>query len=178
MKELTGSWNRTARIGKQSETTKGWLRKTKKWRDEQNRLLRRVCPQTVALREIRHYQRCQSFLISMAPFQRLVRELCEDSPYHQRDVYLHWQANALFTLFTLCRIWLGFSENLCAVHRKVKTINRKDMVLAIGIRGREHIGGRASADVGGSNIGGYFASNASKQRALPAAANRTDHVQH
>ena len=36
MKELVGSWNRSPRIGKQSETTKGWLRKTKKRRDEQN----------------------------------------------------------------------------------------------------------------------------------------------
>ena len=68
--------------------------------------------------------------------------------------------------------------NLCAVHCKVKTINCKDIVLAIDIRGREHIGGWASADVGGSNIGGYFASNVSEQRALPAAAHRTDHVQH
>ena len=34
IKELTGFLNRTAWIGKQSKTTKGWLRKTKKWRDE------------------------------------------------------------------------------------------------------------------------------------------------
>ena len=31
---------------------------------------------------------------------------------------------------------------------------------------------------GGSNIGGYFASDVSKWRALPAAGHRTDHVQH
>ena len=68
--------------------------------------------------------------------------------------------------------------NLCAVYCKVKTISHKDMVLAIEIRGREHIGGWASADMGGSNIGGYFASDVSKRRALPAAAHRTDHVQH
>ena len=36
MKELVGSWNRSARIWKQSETTRGWLRKTKKRHNEQN----------------------------------------------------------------------------------------------------------------------------------------------
>ena len=52
------------------------------------------------------------------------------------------------------------------------------MILAIKIRGREYIGGRVSADVGGSNIGGYFASDASERRALPAAAHKTDYIQH
>ena len=181
MKKLAGSWNRTAWIGKQSETAKGWLRKTKKKRNEQNRLLRQAHPGTVALREIRHYQCCQSFLISMAPFQRLVWELCEDSPYRQKDVYLRWQVTALFTLQTTTELYMaGFfgDVNLCAVHCKVKMINWKDMVLAIEIRGREHIDGRASADMGGCNIGGYFASDASERRALPAAAHKTDYVQH
>ena len=87
----------------------------------------------------------------MAPFWHLVRELCKDSSYHQRDVYLRWQANALFTLQTSSESYMaGFfgDVNLCAVHCKVKMISCKDMVLAIEIRGREHIGGRASADVG------------------------------
>ena len=68
--------------------------------------------------------------------------------------------------------------NLCAMHQKVKMISRKDMVLAIEIRGREHIGGRASVDVGGSNVGGYFASDASERKALPPAAHKTDYMQH
>ena len=117
----------------------------------------------------------------MAPFQQLVRELCEDSPYHQKDLYLQWQANALFTLQTATESYMaGFfgDVNLCTVHRKVKMINRKDMILVIKIRGRKHIGGRASVDVGGSNIGGYFASDASDRRALPEAAHKTDYAQH
>ena len=117
----------------------------------------------------------------MAPFQHLVRVLSEDSPYRQRDIYLHWQANALFTLQTSTESYMaGFfgDVNLCAVHHKVKMISCKDMVLAIEIRGREHIGGWASMDVGGSNIGGYFASDVSERRALPTAAHRDDHVQH
>ena len=36
----------------------------------------------------------------MAAFQWLVRELCEDSSYRQKDLYLRWQANALFTFQT------------------------------------------------------------------------------
>ena len=180
MKELVGTWNQTARVGKQSETSRGWLQKTKKHRDEQNRLLRWARPGTVALREIRHYQRCQAFLISMAPFQRLVKEICEESPYRQKDVYLRWQANALFTLQTSTESYMaGFfgDVNLCAVHRKVKTISRKDMILVIEIRGREHIGGHAAADVGGSNVGEYFASDRSECRGLPRAAHKMDYIQ-
>ena len=32
--------------------------------------------------------------------------------------------------------------HLCALHRKVKTINRQDIWLAIEIRGRDHVGGK------------------------------------
>ena len=31
--------------------------------------------------------------------------------------------------------------NLCAIHRKVITVNRKDVGLAMEIRGQEHVGG-------------------------------------
>ena len=42
MRELVTTWNRSARIGKVSETSRGWLRKTIKRRDEQNQLLGRA----------------------------------------------------------------------------------------------------------------------------------------
>ena len=67
--------------------------------------------------------------------------------------------------------------NLCVVHRKVKTISCKDMILAVEIRGREHIGGHAAADVGGSNVGGYFASDRSERRGLPLTAHKMDYIQ-
>ena len=42
--------------------------------------------------------------------------------------------------------------NLCAIHRKVITVNRKDIWLATEIRGREHVGGHPQmADVGSVN---------------------------
>ena len=94
MKELCTKWNVSAWVGKVSETRRGWLKKGQWKRDAQNKLLRRMRPGTKALQEIRHYQRCQTFLIAMGPFQHLVRELCENS-----DVWrelLRWQSNALF----------------------------------------------------------------------------------
>ena len=51
------------------------------------------------------------------------------------------------------------------------------MILAIEIRGREHIGGHAAADVGGSNVGGYFASDRSERRGLPRLAHKMDYIQ-
>ena len=43
--------------------------------------------------------------------------------------------------------------NLCAIHRKVITVNRKDVWLATEIRGREHVGGKPQvSDVGAVNV--------------------------
>ena len=74
MSQLCREWNRTAHIGYISETTKGWLKKTKDLRTYQGRALRRARPGTRALQEIRHYQRCQQFLMQLISFQRLVRD--------------------------------------------------------------------------------------------------------
>ena len=158
MKELCHQWNTTARIGlKYTETKRGWLKKTEKKRDNQNRVLRRAHSGTIALREIRHYQRCQMFLIATLPFQRLVREVC--GYLCDADGQLRWQANALFTLQTAAEAYMaGFYNdvNLCALHRKVITINRKDVWLAIQLRGCDHVGGRGEvSDVGAVNVSKY-----------------------
>ena len=61
--------------------------------------------------------------------------------------------------------------NLCALHRKVKTINRQDIWLAIMIRGREHDGGKAQvSDVGASNISGYTIADTLEKKTVPRAA--------
>ena len=52
MKELTREWNRTGRVGLNLETAKGWLKKTEKKREGQQRALRRLVPGVKALREI------------------------------------------------------------------------------------------------------------------------------
>ena len=55
--------------------------------------------------------------------------------------------------------------NLCALHHKVVTINRKDIWLAIQIRGRGHIGGKAKvSDVGASNISKHLIADPTEQR--------------
>ena len=57
--------------------------------------------------------------------------------------------------------------NLCALHRKVKTINHKDVTLAIEICRREHVGGKPQmSDVGSVNTSRYRISDASEKSAL------------
>ena len=69
---------------------------------------------------------------------------------------LRWQSTALFTLQCSTEAYMaGFfrDANLCAIHRKVITVNRKDVWLAVEIHRREHVGGRPQvADVGTVNI--------------------------
>ena len=74
------------------------------------------------------------------------------------DLQLRWQSNALFTFQTTAEAYLaGFYDvNLCAVHRKVVTINWKDVWLAVQLRGRDHVGGRGQvSDVGAVNVSKY-----------------------
>jgi histone H3/H4 len=88
---------------------------------------------TVALREIRRYQRSTELLIRKAPFQRLVREVAQDL---KPD--LRFQVSAIMALQEACEAYLvGLFEdcNLCAIHAKRVTIMPKDLQLARRIRG-------------------------------------------
>ena len=94
---------------------------------------RRYRPGTVALREIRRYQKSTELLIRKLPFQRLVREICQD---FQTD--LRFQSLALLALQEAAEAYLvGLFEdsNLCAIHAKRVTIFSKDLQLARRIRG-------------------------------------------
>jgi histone H3 len=93
----------------------------------------RFRPGTVALREIRKYQKSTELLIRRAPFQRLVREVAQD---FKTD--LRFQASAVMALQESCEAYLvGLFEdtNLCAIHAKRVTVMPKDMQLARRIRG-------------------------------------------
>ena len=95
---------------------------------------RRSRPGTVALREIRKYQRSTELLLRRLPFSRLVREIQIDFTGKQ----YRWQANALMALQEACEfhlIHLFEDANLCAIHGKRVTIMPKDMQLARRIRG-------------------------------------------
>ena len=93
----------------------------------------RYRPGTVALREIRRYQKSTEPLIRVGPFVRLIREVMLD---FKTDLRL--QKNAASALQEASEAYLvGLFEdsNLCAIHGKRVTIMPKDMQLARRIRG-------------------------------------------
>ena len=94
---------------------------------------RRYRPGTVALREIRKYQKSTELLIRKLPFQRLVREIAQEV---KSD--LRFQSTAVLALQEASESYLiGLFEdtNLCAIHAKRVTIMPKDIQLARRIRG-------------------------------------------
>ena len=94
---------------------------------------RRYKPGTLAFREIKKYQRSTDMLLPRAPFQRLVRSICESV-----DHELRFRAEALVALQEATEAYLvGLFEdtNLCAIHAKRQTVMQKDMKLARRIRG-------------------------------------------
>ena len=95
----------------------------------------RYRPGTVALREIRRYQKSTELLIRRLPFQRLVREVAE-----LIGGKLRFQTHALAALQEASEAYLTsvFEDtNLCAIHAKRVTIMPKDMQLARRIRGEK-----------------------------------------
>merc|ERR1712187_1103562 len=109
-------------VSRTSTPTTGGVKKPHRYR-----------PGTVALREIRKYQKSTELLIRKLPFQRLVREIAQD---FKQDI--RFQSTALLALQDASEAYLvGLFEdtNLCAIHAKRVTIMPKDMQLARRIRG-------------------------------------------
>jgi histone H3 len=80
----------------------------------------RFRPGTVALREIRRYQKSTELLIRKLPFQRIVREIASD---YKSD--LRFQSAAIAALQEATESYLvGLFEdtNLCSIHAKRVTI--------------------------------------------------------
>uniref|UniRef100_A0A672UYN9 Histone H3.3 n=1 Tax=Strigops habroptila TaxID=2489341 RepID=A0A672UYN9_STRHB len=119
-------------------------------------------PGTVALREIRRYQKSTELLIRKLPFQRLVREIAQDFKTDLRfqsaaigalqvllvacgAAVLSMPRWGVLTTFSLVLFKQEASEaylvglfedtNLCAIHAKRVTIMPKDIQLARRIRG-------------------------------------------
>ena len=90
---------------------------------------------TVALREIRRYQKSTELLIRKLPFQRLVREIAQD---FKTD--LRFQSSAVLALQEASEAYLvGLFEdtNLCAIHAKRVTIMPKvTLILAFFLLSR------------------------------------------
>ncbi|KAF3935636.1 hypothetical protein ABW19_dt0205553 [Dactylella cylindrospora] len=104
----------------------------------------RFKPGTVALREIRKYQKSTDLLLRKLPFSRLVREICADqidivnSHFMGSTEPMRWQSQALLALQEATEAFLVHlfeDANLCAIHAKRVTIMQKDIQLARRIRG-------------------------------------------
>jgi len=111
-----------SKVARKTAPTAGGLKKTHRFR-----------PGTVALREIRKYQKSTELLIRKLPFQRLVREIAQE---YKTD--LRFQSSAVLALQEAAEAYMvGLFEdtNLCAIHAKRVTIMPKDMQLARRIRG-------------------------------------------
>ncbi len=94
---------------------------------------RRFRPGTVALQEIRKYQKSTELLIRKLPFQRLVREVAQDI---KTDV--RFDSLSILAIQEAAEAYLAslFEDaNLCAIHAKRITIQPKDIQLARRIRG-------------------------------------------
>jgi histone H3 len=95
----------------------------------------RYQPGTVALWEIRKYQKSTKLLIRKAPFQRLVHKIAINF-----NSDLQMQSTAILALqeasepYLVC---LFEDTNLCAIHGKRVTIMPKDMRLARCIQGED-----------------------------------------
>ena len=112
------------KAARKSAPQTGGVKKPHRWR-----------PGTVALREIRKYQKSTDLLIRKLPFQRLVREIAQEFRRFKTD--LRFQAAAVLALQEASEAYLvGLFEdtNLCAIHAKRVTIMPKDIQLARRIR--------------------------------------------
>ena len=92
----------------------------------------RYRPGTVALRQIRRYQKSTELLIRKLPFNRLVREVAQEF-----KAELHFRAEAIHAMQEASEAFLvGVFEdsNLCTIHGKRVTMMPKDMQLAMRIR--------------------------------------------
>ncbi|KAL4872019.1 hypothetical protein BDV12DRAFT_183299 [Aspergillus spectabilis] len=98
---------------------------------------RRYRPGTVALKEIRKYQRSFDLLLRKLPFARLVREVAFDM-LPTGSAEFRWQSHAILALQEAAEAFLVHlfeDTNLCAIHAKRVTIMQKDIQLARRIRG-------------------------------------------
>ena len=111
----------TGPVKEPRKTPKGGVRKARRWR-----------PGTVALRQIKKYQRSTELLIRKLPFQRLLREVVyemkkKDYRFQSTTAILAMQEAAeafLVRMFEQC-------NDIC-IHGKRVTVQQKDIQLHVG----------------------------------------------
>ena len=92
---------------------------------------RRFRPGTVALREIRKYQKSTELLIRKIPFQRLVRQVCQEME-PKLGYQLRFQSLALEALQEAAESYLVCMFEQCndiCLHSKRVTLQVKDILL-------------------------------------------------
>ena len=120
--------------------TKQWRRR----RDEYKRSMgfpikkRHYRPGTLALREIRRYQKSTDLLIRKAPFIRLVKEILHGKLGRTEIRMQHIAVEALQDAAEYYINNLFDDANLCALHAKRITLQPKDMQMAMRIRGEQN----------------------------------------
>eukprot|EP00768_Dysnectes_brevis_P007099 gnl/Dysnectes_brevis/586_a648_4104.p1 GENE.gnl/Dysnectes_brevis/586_a648_4104~~gnl/Dysnectes_brevis/586_a648_4104.p1 ORF type:complete len:142 (+),score=61.85 gnl/Dysnectes_brevis/586_a648_4104:780-1205(+) len=91
----------------------------------------RYKPGTVALRDIRKFQKSTDLLVRKLPFSRLVRDIAQESKpeirFQQQAVIALQEASESYL------VSLFEDTNLCAIHAKRVTIMKSDMELATRI---------------------------------------------
>ena len=110
----------------------------------------RFKPGTVALREIKKYQKGTQLLIPGAPFIRLCRVITKEY-----DSDLRFQQQALVALQEATESYLvGLFEdsNLCTLHANRVTVTKNAMDLARRIRGERHLDHRDLAPKTGDEV--------------------------
>lgn len=94
-------------------------------------------PGTVALREIRKYQKNADLLIRKLPHARLVKEIIQDTLGKAEIRTTKTALEVAHHASEDCIVRLMEDTNLCAIHTKRVTIMPKDMQLARRIRGEK-----------------------------------------
>lgn len=124
----------------------------------------RYRPGTVALREIRKYQKTTDLQLRKLPFQRLVREIAQD---FKND--LRFQSTAILALQEAAEAFLtnNFEDSyLCTLHAKRVTLKPQDMALTGRIKGPGH----PYADLQGRGTPQTFTADAQRKEAARVKA--------
>ena len=109
-----------AKLAKKNKTSTGAIKKPHRYR-----------PGTVALRQIRKFQKSMELLCRKLCVARLVREITQNF-----RMGLRFQASALLAIQEAMEAWLVClmeDMNLCAIHEKRVTIQPKDLKLVCHI---------------------------------------------
>lgn len=109
--------------GKKTLTASGKIKKPHRYR-----------PGTVALREIRRYQKSTDLLMRKKPFERVIREVAADF-----DDQMRFQSNAILCLQEATEVEMvdNFElSNLAAIHSKRITVMERDFRLVSRLKDR------------------------------------------